>query len=320
MRNTRTYSLVAIVFLAACNESHPGPAPVTDARPAVACVMSLGSVHYGLAQDTADGTGCVLLQLTYPLTPAPHPFSGPSGVAGPLGYEMDSLRRYPGSCAEPRRNEPDPAIVSSTVVSVARRLVSVEPRRLDAGLGRARASRSCGDHRRQVSEPGDVIARLVAAIASNGIAKEGARPRVRACTHGAYALWQANAAQVALESMAVTADLVFDIVVRDTRLPACAASGCGHPAIGLGSYESAMADVRSFSVDGSELCGVQVSTGGALDLHDGVVQRSYIGACVQVDGYDLRRLLDHVSYRDDHIHLQSTAYPVPDPAPPIGAP
>ena len=49
----------------------------------------------------------------------------------------------------------------------------------------------------------------------------------------------------------------------------------------------------------------------SLDVASGVVERSEIGACVQVDGYDLGRLMRDVVYRENGTNLDSTMLPVP---------
>lgn len=110
-----------------------------------------------------------------------------------------------------------------------------------------------------------------------------------------------------------------DVTVRDTMLPDCAMTTCADhaTAVAVGAYAGATVDVRSFLVDGSVLCGIQVADvgGGAgeLDLHDGDVEGCDIGACVQVDGYDLDRLLDGVTFRNKRINSQQTSLPVPQP-------
>ena len=111
-----------------------------------------------------------------------------------------------------------------------------------------------------------------------------------------------------------------DVVVRDTRLPACAATTCSlltSIAVGFGAYGWGRLGVRRFEVDGSELCGVQVAVEGELDLHEGVVRRAPVGACVQRDGYDLNRLLDNVVYLDVASGLVATTLPVPGPLSPL---
>ena len=79
-----------------------------------------------------------------------------------------------------------------------------------------------------------------------------------------------------------------------------------------------------FRVRGAETCGVFVSPDPTLaevgpvasappsvDLRNGVVEQSAIGACVQVDGYDLSRLNQGVEYRDNGTNLETTSLPVP---------
>jgi len=51
-----------------------------------------------------------------------------------------------------------------------------------------------------------------------------------------------------------------------------------------------------------------------------VVSGSSVGACVQVDGYDLARLLDGVAYIDNGTSLQTTMLPVPDVTVPFETP
>ena len=45
--------------------------------------------------------------------------------------------------------------------------------------------------------------------------------------------------------------------------------------------------VDGLTIEGAPLCGVQVADEGQLDLANGVVRSSAIGACVQVAGFDL---------------------------------
>jgi hypothetical protein len=42
-----------------------------------------------------------------------------------------------------------------------------------------------------------------------------------------------------------------------------------------------------------------------------------IGACVQVDGYDLTRLSDEVEFRDNESNLDTTSLPVITPVNPL---
>jgi len=85
---------------------------------------------------------------------------------------------------------------------------------------------------------------------------------------------------------------------------------------GLSVYGSRLALDR-FSVSIADLCGLLLSAGefGALpdvDLTNGLVEQTEIGACVQVDGYDLDRISNGVTYRDNGTNLQATMLPVPE--------
>ena len=67
-------------------------------------------------------------------------------------------------------------------------------------------------------------------------------------------------------------------------------------------------------------CGVLVAAPpelagtASLDLSEGTVSSAEIGACVQVEGYDLGRLTSGVAYTDNLANLESTSLPVPAPA------
>jgi hypothetical protein len=105
-----------------------------------------------------------------------------------------------------------------------------------------------------------------------------------------------------------------DVRVLDTRQRDCAATNCGDaPAgIGVGAYQGAHVRATRFLIGESALCGVQLAEGGSIDLDDGVVRGSPIGACVQVPDYDLSRLSATVSYRGNGANLQATELPVPE--------
>ncbi len=96
------------------------------------------------------------------------------------------------------------------------------------------------------------------------------------------------------------------------RLP-CAATTCSQRGYGLGTIaflDGAIALSR-FAIERSALCAVQIALGGRVQLEDGVVAESAVGACVQVDDYDLGQLTERVSYRDNTTNLDSTDLPVP---------
>jgi len=120
------------------------------------------------------------------------------------------------------------------------------------------------------------------------------------------------------DSAGVATEVIMsDVVISDTRPNACGLDGrCADASFGMGvgSYLGASAELTRFELSGSALCGLQIALDGSLDLVDGTVSGSPIGACVQVDGYDLSRLTNSVRYRDNETNLQATDLPVPDPA------
>jgi hypothetical protein len=99
-------------------------------------------------------------------------------------------------------------------------------------------------------------------------------------------------------------------------------SECGCDAIhghGVAAVSGAVRLSR-FEVLDSATCGLFVAPDPdwagipALDVDHGVVAHAAIGACVQVDGYDLARLMRDVVYRDNDVNLDSTSLPVPPAA------
>ncbi len=106
-----------------------------------------------------------------------------------------------------------------------------------------------------------------------------------------------------------------DVAVSGVAPRACASTTCPDEpfGIGLGSYYGARLDLTSFEVADSELCGLQLAEGASIDLTRGLVTGATIGACVQVDGYDLDRLSNDVEYRENGSPLESTMLPIPDP-------
>lgn len=105
-----------------------------------------------------------------------------------------------------------------------------------------------------------------------------------------------------------------DAVVEDVREAACGAGGpCEGVALGIGAgaYYLGALTMQRFQVTRAELCGVQVAAGGEMDLVHGEVSSSPIGANVQIDGYDLRRLMQGVAYRGNRVNLDAAGLPVP---------
>lgn len=110
-----------------------------------------------------------------------------------------------------------------------------------------------------------------------------------------------------------------DTLVRETRPHECAGTSCTEmPAgVGVGAYVGARLRAEAFDVLGSPLCGVQVAAAGRLALSGGRVADNAIGACIQIEGYDLELLRSSVEYRSNEINLDTTELPIPDPQPTI---
>lgn len=109
-----------------------------------------------------------------------------------------------------------------------------------------------------------------------------------------------------------------DLDIQTVRPGACVSTDCAdNPGgIGVGAYGAARIAIDRFVVSGADLCGVQIAADGELDLSEGEVTRTQIGACVQVDGYDFARLTDRVRYTDNEQSVESTTLPVPDTSTP----
>jgi hypothetical protein len=106
---------------------------------------------------------------------------------------------------------------------------------------------------------------------------------------------------------------------RDIRIERVVHSACECPERIFGyAVVAAGAEVQlaRFHVRQSATCGLFVAsrdTIGALDAEMGVVEESQIGACVQIDGYEIDRLTREVTYRSNEVNLDATMLPVPDP-------
>lgn len=92
---------------------------------------------------------------------------------------------------------------------------------------------------------------------------------------------------------------------------------CGAPCEGreLGVGVCAILDARvaleRFEVSHNAVCGILIATGAEVDLRSGLVSDNPIGVNVQVEGYDLDRLMDDVTYEDNDLRLDSTFGLVP---------
>ena len=115
-----------------------------------------------------------------------------------------------------------------------------------------------------------------------------------------------------------------DVVVSGVEPSRCVPDFCDGDTGGFGlvAIWGGALEARHFVVEGATLCGLMVGRGDAaassLDVVSGAIDRSAIGACVQVDGYDTRRLQHGVEYRDVGVPLRATSYELPSELP-IGA-
>ncbi|MCB9617927.1 MAG: hypothetical protein H6724_00590 [Sandaracinus sp.] len=109
-----------------------------------------------------------------------------------------------------------------------------------------------------------------------------------------------------------------DVTIRRARERPCAVDTCPEApgGIGLGAYFDATVRAENLVVDGADLCGVQLAFDGAIDLIGGTIRGATVGACVQVDGYDVRRLAGGVRYEDNGTNVETTSHAVPEAPPP----
>lgn len=98
---------------------------------------------------------------------------------------------------------------------------------------------------------------------------------------------------------------------------ACATTTCPGQGGGSGIVAIFGASIiaSEIEIDGAPLCGVQVAERGSLDVESGEIRGSAIGACVQVEGYDVARVVDGVAYRDNEVNLDTAGAFVPPPGP-----
>ncbi len=87
-------------------------------------------------------------------------------------------------------------------------------------------------------------------------------------------------------------------------------SGLHNFGIGVGSYFDGVTEVERFAISNADLCGVHVASD--VNLRVGTVTSSAIGACVQVDGFDVQRLEEDVVYLDNAQNLDATELPIPN--------
>ncbi len=104
------------------------------------------------------------------------------------------------------------------------------------------------------------------------------------------------------------------VSVIDTQPQACAADGCDNPGgIGVGSYDNGQLELHDFLVAGNTPIGLQLAGGGTMDLRDGEVSSSTIGVNIATPGFDIARISDGVTYRENETTLDTDMLPVPTP-------
>jgi len=168
----------------------------------------------------------------------------------------------------------------------------------------------------------DLLVREVSGRATDGLAGYG----LAASGGGALSIARAEVTRARIAgALAVDPGSVLDLtdtVVAETLPAACATSTCSAAAGGFGiaAHGGGVARASRFLVLSSALAGVLVGPGGAIDLAEGEVAGAPIGANVQVDRYDLRRLDDRVLYQDNGRNLDTSALPAPSGLSPIAAP
>jgi hypothetical protein len=116
-----------------------------------------------------------------------------------------------------------------------------------------------------------------------------------------------------------TAEL-SDLRIERVERTACTTPLCLEAPFGYGlAAGTATVSVTRFLVREAATCGVflapdaELTGEPRLDLAEGSVRDSAIGACVQMDDYELNRLTRGVSYEDNGTNLEATTLPVPEP-------
>ncbi|AKF09893.1 DUF1565 domain-containing protein [Sandaracinus amylolyticus] len=106
---------------------------------------------------------------------------------------------------------------------------------------------------------------------------------------------------------------LVDVEVSDVRERACAATTCSGQPGGVGVVALGGGAVRgeALRIAGAPLCGVMVAFDGALDLRGGEIRGCSVGACLQVEGYDVARVTDGVRYEENDVNVDFTGFPAP---------
>ncbi len=122
-----------------------------------------------------------------------------------------------------------------------------------------------------------------------------------------------NGADVSIDEVAIAG-----VLQSDCALTTCPSLAGG---FGVSAHFGAALVANRFSIEDAVLCGAVIGANDrdgtltAMDLSDGSITRTVIGACVQVEGYDTARLRNNVEYREVEIPSQATAYEVPEGIP-----
>jgi len=86
-------------------------------------------------------------------------------------------------------------------------------------------------------------------------------------------------------------------------------------AMGVVAVLGAIGDVERFVIHRNAVAGLQMASGGNLNIRDGVVAEHPIGVNVQDATADPANLTDRVVYRDNERNLDSSGLPVPAAGP-----
>ncbi len=214
-------------------------------------------------------------------------------------------------------------------------IIDMEPAESDGRLGRGMSvERGARVTAARLSVDGAIEAGLVVHTDAEAILEDSAIVRTRSNAlsgllgHAVHVQAQASltadrllvtdAERVGVGVTEATAEL-RDLTVRRV-VPACRTTECAPYGYAVGA-ESGDIAVTRFEIHEADTCGVILFDNVApvaVDLHDGVIAGSTIGACVQAAGYDLTRLQDRVVFRDNDSNLEATMLPVPGAASIIG--
>ena len=109
-----------------------------------------------------------------------------------------------------------------------------------------------------------------------------------------------------------------EVLVHETLPAECSqADDCSGFGDGIIAIEDATVDMTGFVISENGRCGVTVHQ-ASMDIHDGVVSKNVIGACVNAEEFDPERLMDNVLYRDNERRFDPNFdMPVPEPAMPV---